>query len=108
MIAVNNSLDYQNKNYNNKNVDDIMFEAKQYIAIDFMDYQDEDIYHNNFDMNAIFAAKKKSYEKEKNVILENNMKKPIPDQLLTQTIDDDIYATEGVAEDDFNDDVTLT
>ena len=52
-------------------------------------------------MNDIIAAKKKTdYERENEVIDENNKNQPIPEQLLTQVIYNDIYATDGVADND--------
>ena len=98
----NNHNNYINQNEENDEfLQDIIKEASLYIAIDFIDFQDKNINPYEYTLNDVIASKLKTdYERDNEVIDENNENKRIPDQLLSQTINNDIYATDGVADND--------
>ena len=100
----NNNNRTMNKHHQDT-IDNFIKEAKQYITINFIEfaqYQKDEIFtfkHLNNNNKQIAT----NYELNNNVILESNYKQPIPEQLLSQAIENDIYATEGIADDDIRD-----
>ena len=102
-INANNSINNNIDDNKEESLINFISKAKQLICINFIDFQDKDIYKNKFNIDSIIAAKRKTqYEIENNITTDNNYKQPIPHQLLSQAISDDIYATDGVANNDIN------
>ena len=78
---------------------------KKIISINFIDYlHQKDIYNiNSMDRNTLTAASKKNaFEIKNNVFSEVNYIPKIPDQLLSQSLEDDIYSTDTIANNDIN------
>ena len=111
-MITNTNINPEIDNVDNHDNDDIIskliIEIKALISIDLMDYIHEHMnqYNNikksnddTIDKEAIIKAKKRNlYEIKNNVISEYNYVPKIPQQMLSQAINNEIYATDNIAD----------